>query len=117
MVKIRDLSNKQLVQQIEKYQKIIDGLYKERQKRISNNQPPEELLTPKELAIAEEERKRSQENEQFQLKLDDEEIESIKKENEKVQESRSEDQEDLVRVTRLIQLSKSQLEELRKGKK
>jgi hypothetical protein len=53
MVKIRDLSNKQIVEQLTKYFKFISALDNERQKRIKSGQPQEELYTREEIEARE----------------------------------------------------------------
>jgi hypothetical protein len=49
MVKIRELSNQQIVQQLTKYFKFITALDSERQKRISQGADQDELYTSEEL--------------------------------------------------------------------
>ena len=49
MVKLRELSNKQLVAQIEKHEKIYFRLKEEREKRVQKSGSDEGLLTRKEL--------------------------------------------------------------------
>lgn len=125
MVKIRELSDKQLVSQLEKYEKIYTQLVNEREKRVTKRGgDPKGLLTAKE----EEERVKSQPQaaqveeeapasdggtKAFHLKFDDSELSAMQEEEER---SHQKEEEDEVRVTQLLKLSKEQLEELRSPK-
>jgi hypothetical protein len=53
MVKIKDLTNQQIVEQLTKYFKFITALDCERKKRISLGEPEEELCTSEELEAKE----------------------------------------------------------------
>ncbi|MGB0454796.1 MAG: hypothetical protein ACPGJV_13890 [Bacteriovoracaceae bacterium] len=53
MVKIRELTDKQLTAQIAKYDRILNSLLKERKVRIKNGTPVAKLMTDKEREIAE----------------------------------------------------------------
>lgn len=113
MVKIVELTNKQLVESIDKYHKTLEQLYKDRDRRLAEGESESELYTPDELKKRALERKK--EEDQFSLSLADEDIEAI----EKVQDqNKPDDEEDdeLVRVTTLLRLSKDQLAELNKAK-
>ena len=116
MVKISELSDKQLVGQLEKYQKILDQLTVERQKRISKGTNKKVLLTKKERAELKKQAEMEKEADEFQLQIDDEEIEKI---NEEVaaKDNKEEEEDEEVRVTQLLTLSKEQLAELKKAKK
>lgn len=118
MVKIRELSDKQLVSQLEKYEKIYGQLVDERNKRVQQKGADAGLLTLKEQTA----KKASQpkempfekpENTQaFQVKFDDDELNNFDAENEAMGK-KDEEEDDEVRVTQLLKLSKEQLEELR----
>lgn len=92
MVKIRDLSNKQIVQQLQKYFKFITALDAERQKRIEQGAPEEELFTAEELEAkriaevsrirkleegGEEEPAAAESTTIFHLKMDDNQLDEI----------------------------------------
>ena len=87
MVKIRDLSNQQIVEQLKKYFKFITALDSERKKRISQGADEEELYTSEELearSIAEVSRiKRPGESTPgesttiFHLKVDENELDEL----------------------------------------
>lgn len=122
MVKIRELSDKQLLAQLEKYEKIYGQLVSERDKRVSSNGSDKGLLTAREaeekrLAVVEDTPiQQSDKTEAFHLKFDDEELsqmEAAKNESKGIKD----EEDDEVRVTQLLQLSKAQLAELRCGKK
>ncbi len=111
MVKIVELTHKQLVESIDKYHKTLEQLYKDRERRLATGVPEAELYTADELKKMSEMRKK--EADQFSLSLADEDIEAIETIN-----NPSDDDEDdeLVRVTTLLRLSKDQLAELNKAK-
>lgn len=121
MVKIRELSDKQLVSQLEKYEKIYNQLINEREKRASRSGGYEGLLTQKEVSelVSEEEEVVSADadgdTQAFQLKFDQEELNQMQEEEEKSNKPVEEDDE--VRVTQLLRLSKEQMEELKQGAK
>ncbi|PIP94109.1 MAG: hypothetical protein COW00_08135 [Bdellovibrio sp. CG12_big_fil_rev_8_21_14_0_65_39_13] len=107
MVKIRDLTEPQLEQQIRKYQKLLDELIKERNRRAVGTNPNMPVDTNAELAT-------SEINDPFQLNFDDKEIAKLQEdasENEKKKDMAEEE----VRVTQLLQLNKGQLAELQKN--
>lgn len=113
MVKIVELTDKQLVESIDKYLKTLEQLYKDRERRLSEGGDEAQLFTADELKKMEEERKK--EADQFSLSLADEDIEAIERvQNQAGQEQEEEDE--LVRVTTLLRLSKEQLAELNKAK-
>jgi hypothetical protein len=112
MVKIRELSNTQLVSQIEKYEKIYFQLVNERDKRLEASGEDSGLLTKREIVVKEQEESQKDIQEAYQLKFDDSEIAQIN-EAEKAIELQEESTEDEVRVTQLLRLSKDQLAELR----
>ncbi|MCR9203230.1 MAG: hypothetical protein NXH75_01545 [Halobacteriovoraceae bacterium] len=118
MVKIRELSDKQLVSQLEKYEKIYGQLVGERDKRVQTKGSDKGLLTLKEIELKklnepEPEAEEVSENTQaFQVKFDDDELSGFDADNEALA-SKPEEEEDEVRVTQLLKLSKEQLEELR----
>lgn len=106
MVKIRDLTDPQLDQQISKYRKLLDELTKEKSRRTVGTNPkvkadPEANLATSELDT-------------FQLNFDDNEIKNIQKEQ-KAQKKQKQMDEEEVRVTQLLQLNSSQLQELQKN--
>ena len=49
MVKVSEITNIQLLKQIQKYKKILEQLHKERNKRRARGEPGAELFTPQEL--------------------------------------------------------------------
>ena len=130
MVKIKDLTQKQLLSQIEKYEKIYTQLLAERQKRVEGGIEKALLMTSAEKK-AEQIRKKqasskanisnaqaSEENvteEAYHLKIDESELSTMESSSEDAPEE--EEVEEEVRVTQLLQLSKEQLEELRGGPK
>ncbi len=130
MVKIKDLTQKQLLSQIEKYEKIYTQLLAERQKRVEGGIEKALLMTSAEKK-AEQIRKKqaaqkanvsneqtNEENvteEAYHLKIDESELSTMKSSGEGAPEE--EEVEEEVRVTQLLQLSKEQLEELRGGSK
>ncbi len=139
MVKVSEITNIQLLKQIQKYNKILEQLHKERDKRRARGEPGAELFTPQELAQMRAKSsapkakpqisghgQESNSNDDFsspelsvsdvQLEIDVEEIERLRNEEEKAKESTDEDTEE-VRVTQLLQLSKDQIAELKKAKK
>ncbi len=125
MVKIRELSDTQLVSQIQKYERIYFQLVNERDKRVESQGKSKALYTPRELELnivdtaqeeEEEDSSPSNETKSYQLKFDESEIDQIN-EAEKSVELQKETPEDEVRVTQLLRLSKEQLDELRGNKK
>lgn len=117
MVKIVELTNEQLVASIEKYQTIIDELYKEREKRLGAGASIEEVYTKGELEKMKQNNTSISDSDQFALNLGDDDIEAIETvKNETSIRNKSEDDDELVRVTTLLRLSKEQLAELNKAK-
>ncbi len=132
MVKIRDLTEKQLLSQIEKYEKIYTQLLAEREKRVRNGADLESLKTSAEKTadkIRQQQAKQKQKLEAqieedspvvdestaaYHLKIDESELSSLNAQDDNV-EAEDEEEEEEVRVTQLLQLSKEQLEELRGG--
>jgi len=122
MVKIKDLSEKQLLSQIEKYQKIYSQLLAERDKRVAAGANLEDLSTnaekeelEKQKIEQESEVKNEQDTDAFQLSIGDRELSSYNDENDNLAEQKEEEE---VRATQLIKLSRGQLNELRmSGKK
>jgi hypothetical protein len=128
MVKIRELSDKQLVAQLEKYEKIYLQLVGEREKRVKRGTVEEVLLTQREKQelkasqIEEEVFKEEPQEEQssddktqaFHLKFDDAEILNMEKEKEAEAKAKEPVEDDEVRVTQLLKLTKEQMEELKK---
>lgn len=117
MVKIRELSDKQLVSQLEKYEKIYGQLVGERDKRVRSKGSDKGLLTIKEIELKkvdepEPEEEVAESTQAFQVKFDDDELSGFDADNEAMS-AKNEEEEDEVRVTQLLQLSKEQLEELR----
>lgn len=121
MVKIPDLTNKQLVSQLEKYSKIMDQLLGERNKRAAAADS-DDLYTKKELAQREFERQSaapaasSGDDGDNLLSFDEDEINAMEKVAEKAKEKEEENDEE-VRVTQLLQLSKEDLAALQANKK
>lgn len=141
MVKVSEIDNKQLLKQILKYRKILDQLMKEREARRAKGAPVAELYTPQELAakksassapkpapsksaapaksagtasieITQSELSASD----FQLEIDVDEIERLRAEEEAEKAAKGGDEEE-VRVTQLLQLTKDQIAELKKAAK
>lgn len=117
MVKIRELSDKQLLSQIEKYEKIYHQLITERDKRVANSGNEQALLTAKEKAKKAKEapaaappQEEGEDTQAFHLKFDDADLNQME---ESMNESKpSEQQEEQDSVTQLLRLSKDQLAEL-----
>lgn len=147
MVKVSEITNIQLQKQIQKYKKILDQLVKEREKRRARGEPGKELYTPQEIAelkaassapkqqpkpqpkpLEKAPAKDKSESTQddytapelsmadVQLEIDVDEIERLKTEEESAK-AQTGDEEEEVRVTQLLQLSKDQIAELKKAKK
>ena len=122
MAKISELSDKQLVTQLEKYEKIYFQLLNERDKRLEKSGPDPKMYTKREIDLRqiiepdekEDEGIRDERTQAFQLKFEDSEIAQMH-EAEKAIEVQSESEEDEVRVTQLLRLSKEQLAELKAG--
>jgi hypothetical protein len=122
MVKIKDLTEKQLITQIEKYERIYSQLLSERQKRVDAGSSFESLMTRKEkkqaLKNKDHETNTSLKREKtdtYHLTLDEEEISSLSPG--KVKDSKNDDEEEHyeeVRVTQLLKLSKDQISEIQK---
>jgi hypothetical protein len=140
MVKIPDLSNKQLLSQLEKYEKIMDQLVKERDKRVAAN-PTDDLYTKKELIDREVAKKMAAQQAQMAaaapaaaqaaaaapaeapkgkednfLSFDEDELSAIEAATEEDKAKDPEEDEE-VRVTQLLQLSKEDLAALQANKK
>jgi len=107
MVKIRDLTEPQLEQQIRKYQKLLDELIKERDRRTVGTNPNVAVDTNAELAT-------SEINDPFQLNFDDNEIAKLQADAKEKEKTKGMAEEE-VRVTQLLQLNKGQLAELQKN--
>lgn len=107
MVKIRDLTDPQLEQQISKYQKLLDELNKEKDRRLIGTNPKVKVDPDANLATSELESP-------FQLNFDDQELAKITKDAEKQKQNKKMD-EDEMRVTQLLQLNTTQLAELQKN--
>jgi hypothetical protein len=131
MVKIRELSDSQLLSQMEKYEKTYFQLVNERDKRIEVKGDSPQLHTKRERELkAHEDRKmvveakasvapseEDNDNTQaYQLKFDESEIAEINQ-AEKAIDVQEESAQDEVRVTQLLRLSQDQLAELRGEKK
>ena len=145
MVKIRELTDKQLTAQIAKYDRILNGLLKERKVRIKNGTPIAKLMTDKEREIAEKfkeqgvigeealagqtktvdlDKLENQTQIQTQAKaetaqgfeVDAEDLAALQNTDDNSEDEEEEAAEE-VRVTQLLQLNQDQLEELRKNSK
>ncbi len=147
MVKVSEITNIQLQKQIQKYKKILDQLVKEREKRRARGEPGKELYTPQEIAeirgassapkqqakpqpkpvekVPAKDKSESTQDDysapelsmaDVQLEIDVDEIERLKTEEESAKAQTGEEEEE-VRVTQLLQLSKDQIAELKKAKK
>lgn len=126
MVKIKDLTEKQLLSQIEKYEKIYTQLLAERDKRVAAGANPDALKTVaektadkiriKEMQEAQAQAEASdstpESSESFHLSIDDNELSAYASEDHSVGGGGEAEE---VRVTQLLKLSKEQLNELRSG--
>jgi hypothetical protein len=119
MVKIPDLTNKQLVSQIEKYVKIVAQLTGERNKR-AQARDTDDLYTKTELAKRISAREADPVSELREednlLSFDEEEISAMDQAASK-QDIKSEGEDEEVRVTQLLKLSKEDLAALQANKK
>ncbi len=120
MVKIPDLTNKQLVSQLEKYGKIMRQLVAERDKRAAAKDS-DDLYTKAELAERQAAREAatpaaSDGSGDNLLSFDEDELSAME---DKAQEAKAKSEEDdeEVRVTQLLQLSKEDLAALQANKK
>ena len=136
MVKIRDLSNKQILQQVVKYEKILDGLYQERDKRLAKGVAESELFTPEQLKkkndseVAKQPKASSKKEssevsepvdplakqdegtkDSFSVNFDEDELQTMQDEAAKATED---EEEDHVGVTQLIRLTQDQKDSLKK---
>ncbi len=117
MVKIPDLTNKQLVSQISKYAKILAQLTGERDKRTQVNDT-DDLYTKSEVEQRIKARAATAPaaEEDNLLSFDDEEINAMDDLASK-QDIKSEGEDEEVRVTQLLKLSKEDLAALQANKK
>ncbi|MBK26936.1 MAG: hypothetical protein CME70_23235 [Halobacteriovorax sp.] len=120
MVKIPDLTNKQLVSQLEKYGKIMRQLVGERDKRAAANDT-DDLYTKAERAEREAARAAAPEassdgSGDNLLSFDEDELTAMEDKAKEAQ-AKAEDDDEEVRVTQLLQLSKEDLAALQANKK
>jgi hypothetical protein len=119
MVKIPELTNKQLVSQVEKYAKILKQLTGERDKRAQINDT-DDLYTKVELAERIKHRESASTHssgpEDNLLSFDEEEINAMDQVAAK-QDIKPEGEDEEVRVTQLLKLSKEDLAALQANKK
>ncbi len=116
MVKVSQLTDEQLVGQIEKYEKIVKGLHREREKRVAADVPAQNLMTEREKSLVDQDKTNTTGmTNTFTVEISEADLKGAA-EVENAPADEREDQEDLMRVTRLLQLSKSDLEELSKDK-
>ena len=90
MVKIRDLTNQQIVQQLKKYFRFVTALDAERQKRIKQGASEKELYTSEELEakkMAGEQPKAAESTTIFHLKMDDNQLDELAEEAESIGQS------------------------------
>ena len=132
MTKIRELNNAQLLKSIVKYQKLLNGLHKERNQRVRENPAcKKELFTSEELAaqpapssaLAPAPRAKPEEtgttsatvesDSSFQINFEESEINEIAKKTEQEQKE-VQKEEDSVRMTEVLQLTSDQLKEFNK---
>lgn len=118
MVKIRELTDRQLVSQLEKYEKIYVQLLRERDKRAKTVGSHKGLLTELEKKEAQEaqvtkndkdiekvgETLAQEKTQFFHLKLNDEDLNQIEAQMER-ESAKNSETENEVHVTRLLQLS------------
>lgn len=120
MVKIRELSDKQLLSQIEKYEKIYKQLLAERDKRLDSGAQAAGLLTAKEKELQTKTGASSnslsspEKTQAFQVKFDDADISQMEEDVKDSGKASQHEEEDS--VTQLLKLSKEQLEELQNPK-
>ncbi len=115
MVKIKDLQDSQLVEQIAKYKKIVDELYKERDRRTLLAGSDEGLLTPEEIKLKQEQGGSvAADASMFSVSFDDEEISEMQRNIEEKKDSQGEGEGE-VGVTQLLTLSKEQRAALKKN--
>jgi hypothetical protein len=118
MVKITELSNEQLLGQVTKYNGILQKLFLERDKRLKKGAPENELFTKEELAErvteADEPAPEKESGDVFQFTLDDIEIQPMSKSSSGGNSAPAD--EEMVRVTQLLKLSKDELKELQDAK-
>lgn len=136
MVKIKDLSHKQLIAQLEKYEKVYNQLLDERKKRFKEGVKKQALMTalekkkgflhsldaPKAAPKAEpvaasapaaEDNANPDATQAYHLKFDEMEINQLNEAAADAPGAAAEAEEEEVRVTQLLKLSKEQLAELR----
>jgi hypothetical protein len=118
MVKIRDLTDQQIEEQITKYQKILDKLNKEKSLRGGEaTTTATESNAAGDIAVDNDAQSSdSAEGEAFFLDFEQEEIQKFDQHNSEGPGADEEVDEE-IRVTQLLQLSKKDLEELQSGKK
>ncbi len=122
MVKIRELSDKQLLAQIEKYEKIYNQLIAERDKRLDNKRDSSDLMTANEKKLQQQTGASSsslsspEKTQAFQLKFDDSDISQMEESVRESSEAASKEEEQ-DSVTQLLKISKEQLAELQSPKK
>lgn len=112
MVKIPDLTNKQLVSQLEKYGKIMGQLVSERDRRSAKNDS-DELYTKAEL-LKKTKPTTAIESDNL-LSFDEDELNAIEQQANKAPVREEDDEE--VGVTQLLKLSKEDLVALQANKK
>ena len=127
MAKISELSNEQLLKNLEKYQKILNGLHKERERRVSADPSLKKtLFTPDEATrqaettptatTTEVDQSPSSDEESFQVHFKESEIDQIEKMT-AMEQKASDNEKDSVGMTQVLKLSAEQLEEFNKGNK
>ncbi len=105
MAKIKDLKDSQLDEQIKKYEKILDQLYKEKEKRSGSTIAKSTKLKPKQIG-------RENDDSMYALSFDDQEISEMEQQ---IEEEKKHVKTNSVGVTQLLTLSKEQKEELTRG--
>ncbi|MBT3583921.1 MAG: hypothetical protein HN509_03360 [Halobacteriovoraceae bacterium] len=128
-----------MIQQFNKYKKVYDELERERQNRLELKPETELLYTKNELATRKKEAVKSEpvkkveevaekkedatgeveadNSANYQLHIDTDELSQLEADREAKKKEADQEEDDEVRVTQLLKLSKEQLEELRKDKK
>ena len=114
MVKIKELSDNELLKKTNEYKKIVSQLERECEKRgIIKAQSKPIIKTPAPTPAS---NPVEADSEHFQLKFDDDEILKIDKAAAIAKDSKEQGDEEDIRVTQLLKLSKKDLEELQKAK-
>ena len=119
MTKISELSNDQVLKKIEKYQKLLNGLHQERERRVSADPSlkktlfTQDELTKKNSSPTETPPVNENTSESFQINFEESEINEIEKTTAQ-QDKTTQDEKDSVGMTQVLKLSSDQLNEFNK---